>query len=66
MERFLNESSQIRKVAYTVDPVNCTLRIVKVGRWFVIVATGATIAVIADVAVSEPFGFRAVTRTRSR
>jgi hypothetical protein len=32
----------------------------------VIVATGATIEVIAEVAVSEPFEFRAVTFTRNR
>ena len=37
-----------------------------VGRLFVIATAGATIAVIAELAVALPFALRAVTATRSR
>ena len=50
--RFLNESSQMRKRAYTCEPEKRTDTIVNVGRWFVIVTAGATIAVRAEVAVA--------------
>src|SRR5438477_99997 len=66
MPRFLNESSQMRKRAYTVCPVNWTEMIFSVGRPFGGGVVGATTAVGAEVAVALPLSFFAVTTTRSR
>jgi hypothetical protein len=64
--RFAGLSSQIRKRAYTVAPLKRIERMVSVGRLFVIAVAGATIAVIAELAVALPLELRAVTATRSR
>ena len=67
IDTFFNESSQIRKRAYTAAPTNLTEMMASVGRWFVILTAGAITAVVARACrghaacvVGRP------TRTRSR
>ena len=63
---FRGESSQIRKRAYTRAPANRIEMIAIVGRRFVIVTAGTTIAEIGELTVALPLALRAVTATRSR